>query len=146
MCAEPDGSNGFGNCGDRPRHRHDAHDNQAKTVHRVHEGMRADVRQPSTPPSGQVTAKFPPDAQGRLRREPRSLAPLLIALVAPPTWVASGVATGALVSLAGLGAIAAAAGGASRLRAAGRLAICGAPTMAVTYAVGAAGARRSESR
>ncbi|MDP3801957.1 VIT family protein [Brevundimonas sp.] len=64
--------------------------------------------------------------------------PLLIALGAPPTWVAPAVATGALVSLAGLGAIGAAAGGAGRLRAAGRVAIWGALAMAVTSAVGAA--------
>ena len=63
--------------------------------------------------------------------------PILTILLAPPGWLAFGVAGVSLICLAVLGALAARAGGASPLVGAGRVAFWGALAMAVTAAVGA---------
>jgi vacuolar iron transporter family protein len=62
--------------------------------------------------------------------------PLLTALLAPPTMLASLVAAASLVCLAGLGALAARTGGASAMAGAGRVAFWGALAMAATAGVG----------
>jgi VIT1/CCC1 family predicted Fe2+/Mn2+ transporter len=63
--------------------------------------------------------------------------PILMVVVAPPSAVAIVVALISLVCLAGLGALAAQAGGASPVVGAGRVALWGALAMAVTAGVGA---------
>jgi VIT1/CCC1 family predicted Fe2+/Mn2+ transporter len=63
--------------------------------------------------------------------------PILTVVVAPPSAVAIVVALISLVCLAGLGALAAQAGGTSPVVGAGRVALWGALAMAVTAAVGA---------
>ncbi len=62
--------------------------------------------------------------------------PLLVAWLAPPAQVSIAVAAASLVCLAGLGGIAAAAGGAGALRGALRVTFWGALAMALTAAVG----------
>lgn len=63
--------------------------------------------------------------------------PILTALIAPQTQVAIVVSGASLVCLAGLGAIAANAGGASAWKGAARVGFWGALAMAVTAGVGA---------
>jgi VIT1/CCC1 family predicted Fe2+/Mn2+ transporter len=63
--------------------------------------------------------------------------PLLAAMVAPPSALIALVSAASLVFLAGLGALAARAGGASAWIGAGRVALWGAVAMAVTAGVGA---------
>ena len=63
--------------------------------------------------------------------------PLLIAFLSPAGWVALAVSGGSLVCLAALGAVGAAAGGASILRPTLRVAVWGALAMAATAAIGA---------
>ncbi len=64
--------------------------------------------------------------------------PLAVVLVAPLGWIAPAVALSSLVCLAGLGALAAWAGGASAIRGAARVAFWGTVAMALTALVGAA--------
>jgi VIT1/CCC1 family predicted Fe2+/Mn2+ transporter len=63
--------------------------------------------------------------------------PLVVGLLAPLSILAASVIATSLVCLAALGALAAAAGGASPWVGAGRVTIWGALAMALTYAVGA---------
>ena len=58
-------------------------------------------------------------------------------MVAPPSWLSLVVAAVSLVCLAGLGALAARAGGASAAVGAGRVALWGALAMGLTAGVGA---------
>jgi VIT1/CCC1 family predicted Fe2+/Mn2+ transporter len=62
--------------------------------------------------------------------------PLLLALLVPPTLVVPLVSAGSLVALAGLGAVAAGAGGAGRLRGAVRVLVWSALALALTAGVG----------
>jgi len=62
---------------------------------------------------------------------------LVVGLLAPASILAASVIATSLVCLAALGALAAAAGGASPWVGAGRVTIWGALAMALTYAVGA---------
>jgi VIT1/CCC1 family predicted Fe2+/Mn2+ transporter len=62
--------------------------------------------------------------------------PLLIAVLAPVRWIIAAVSLGSLVSLAILGAVAAGAGGASRLRGAMRVTFWSALALALTATVG----------
>jgi VIT1/CCC1 family predicted Fe2+/Mn2+ transporter len=62
--------------------------------------------------------------------------PLLLALLVPPTLVVPLVSAGSLVALAGLGAVAAGAGGAGRLRGAVRVVVWSALALALTAGVG----------
>ena len=63
--------------------------------------------------------------------------PLLVALLAPEATVTLWVAGATVVALAGLGALGAAAGGATHLRGAARVTFWGALAMAITAGVGA---------
>jgi VIT1/CCC1 family predicted Fe2+/Mn2+ transporter len=63
--------------------------------------------------------------------------PLLLALLAPHAWLVPVVSGGALLSLAGLGALAARAGGARPAVGAARVCAWGAVAMAATAAIGA---------
>jgi VIT1/CCC1 family predicted Fe2+/Mn2+ transporter len=63
--------------------------------------------------------------------------PLLITVVSPTAVIVPTVTTGSLLCLAGLGAVAAQAGGANALKGAVRVTLWGAVAMAATAAIGA---------
>ncbi|WP_428851872.1 VIT1/CCC1 transporter family protein [Imbroritus primus] len=65
-----------------------------------------------------------------------ALVPLLIALLAPPTYTGTAVTAGALLSLTGLGALAARVGGAPVVSGAVRVTLWGAGAMGLTALVG----------